>query len=181
MAMIAYRETLTLEVRGQRLEMVIPVANREAQAFKQRHVFRPSWEYEAIMAALFERFLGVLDVPQFLDVGAFIGYDSLLSGRLLEGRPGRIVAIESNPGHLALLRENVQLNRLTNVEVVHAALSDREEDLHSQFEMVSPPVAVVRPLAGHLHPGLQRATREPRGSQPRSRGVMCEFIHRHTL
>jgi FkbM family methyltransferase len=136
MALIAYRETLTLEVRGKRLQLIIPGGNEEAQSFKQHHIARPYFEYEAVMAALLQRILAAIDVPHFFDVGAFIGYYSLLAGRILEGRSGRIWSVESNPRHIAALRDSIELNGMTNIEVVHAALSDKNEELYSRHEIV---------------------------------------------
>lgn len=64
----------------------------------------------------------------FVDVGANIGYFTLLAS-VLVGRNGEVIAVEPNPGARARLERNVSLNRLTNVRVVEAALSDRAGEL----------------------------------------------------
>jgi len=61
----------------------------------------------------------------FVDVGANIGYYSLLASRLV-GQTGRVYAIEASPTILTLLRENIVLNHADNVEVKHAIASDHD-------------------------------------------------------
>jgi FkbM family methyltransferase len=56
-----------------------------------------------------------------VDVGANIGVYSIESA-LAVGPNGRVISIEAAPGHVQKLRENIQLNRMTNVVVVEAAL-----------------------------------------------------------
>ena len=63
-----------------------------------------------------------------VDVGANIGYFTLLSATKV-GASGRIVAYEPTPRIAARLRENVELNRSAMVEVVEAAVSDRESTM----------------------------------------------------
>ena len=59
----------------------------------------------------------------FVDVGANIGTYSLLARRLV-GPTGRVVAFEPHPVAAARLRENVELNRIDNIEVHEAAVAD---------------------------------------------------------
>lgn len=59
-----------------------------------------------------------------LDVGAHVGYYTLLSA-VLAGPRGRVHAFEPNPQNAAFLRRHVRLNRLGNVTVEQAAVSDR--------------------------------------------------------
>jgi FkbM family methyltransferase len=59
------------------------------------------------------------------DLGAHIGYYTLLASRLVRGG-GRVVACEPSPRNLRHLRGHVEMNRLRNVEVVAAAVCDRE-------------------------------------------------------
>jgi FkbM family methyltransferase len=64
----------------------------------------------------------------FVDIGANIGYFTLLGSRLV-GKAGRVVAIEPVPGTFELLRRNLESNKVSNVRAVNAAISDREEAL----------------------------------------------------
>ncbi len=61
----------------------------------------------------------------FVDVGANIGYDTLLASACV-GPAGRVVAIEASPRTFALLQRNLALNpAAANVRAVNVAVSDR--------------------------------------------------------
>ncbi|HET7457767.1 MAG TPA: FkbM family methyltransferase [Gemmatimonadaceae bacterium] len=79
--------------------------------------------WEPNLTRLLRRRLRPGDV--FVDVGANVGYFSLLASRLV-GPNGSVVAIDASPAMYGLLRENVARNDLTNVRTVNAAVSDRE-------------------------------------------------------
>jgi FkbM family methyltransferase len=59
----------------------------------------------------------------FWDVGANVGFYSLLASGLVAS--GKVFAFEPVPRNLAYLREHLALNRVTNVEVLTIAVSDR--------------------------------------------------------
>src|SRR5215218_675539 len=60
----------------------------------------------------------------FIDVGANIGYFSLLASRLV-GDGGAIVAVEALPETFQRLQRNIELNRASNVRAVNAAAGAR--------------------------------------------------------
>lgn len=62
----------------------------------------------------------------FVDVGANIGYFSVLASRLV-GPEGRVVAVEASPVVHRLLLCQVELNDCANLRAVHAAVSDAEK------------------------------------------------------
>jgi FkbM family methyltransferase len=62
----------------------------------------------------------------FIDVGANIGYFTLLAGQHLV-HSGRVFAVEPNPSVAEQLRQNVARSGLSNVTVVEAACSDSDE------------------------------------------------------
>jgi FkbM family methyltransferase len=64
----------------------------------------------------------------FIDIGANIGYFSLLASRLV-GKSGQVVAIEPSAPTFALLRRNLDRNEARNVRAVNVAVSDCEEEL----------------------------------------------------
>jgi FkbM family methyltransferase len=64
----------------------------------------------------------------FIDVGAHIGYYSLLASRRV-GAAGRVVAVEPNPETLQRLRRNLALNDSGNITVEEMACTDRETTL----------------------------------------------------
>jgi FkbM family methyltransferase len=59
-----------------------------------------------------------------LDLGAHIGYYTLLLARLV-GPYGRVFAFEPDPANFALLQRNVAANGYRNVELFNLAASDR--------------------------------------------------------
>ena len=61
----------------------------------------------------------------FIDVGANIGYYSVLASQLVAAT-GRIYSFEPDPNNFALLEKNVALNNLKNIECFNVALSDRD-------------------------------------------------------
>lgn len=60
----------------------------------------------------------------FVDVGAHVGFMTLLGARAV-GPAGRVLSVEPAPANLALLRANVMVNGLSNVEVLPVAALDR--------------------------------------------------------
>jgi FkbM family methyltransferase len=59
----------------------------------------------------------------FWDVGANVGFYSLLASNLVGS--GRVFAFEPAPRNLSYLRKHLELNRVTNVDVLAIAVSDR--------------------------------------------------------
>lgn len=59
-----------------------------------------------------------------VDVGAHVGYHTLLSARLV-GPQGRVYAFEPHPENYELLVKNIQLNGYHNVTAVRKAVSNR--------------------------------------------------------
>jgi FkbM family methyltransferase len=70
-----------------------------------------------------------------LDIGANVGAHTLLLAQV-SGPAGRVIAVEPHPRLCDRLRQNVDLNRLTNVTIVPAAVcdSDGEIDLYGFAE-----------------------------------------------
>ncbi|MCF3177249.1 FkbM family methyltransferase [Streptomyces sioyaensis] len=62
----------------------------------------------------------------YIDVGANVGYYSLLASRLV-GEAGRVVAIEASPTLHRRIVQHAELNHCDNIRVVHAAVSDERK------------------------------------------------------
>lgn len=76
--------------------------------------------YEPHVAATLDRLLSPGDV--FVDVGANVGYHTVRAARAV-GPDGRVIAVEANPENARLIALTVEMNSLTNVEIVPVALS----------------------------------------------------------
>jgi FkbM family methyltransferase len=77
--------------------------------------------YEPASTAVLRRL--ILRGTTFIDVGANIGIYTLLASRWV-GDTGHVYSFEPSSRELAVLRRNVELNRLTNVTVIQAAVHD---------------------------------------------------------
>jgi FkbM family methyltransferase len=64
----------------------------------------------------------------FVDVGAHVGYYTLLAGKLV-GESGRVVGVEPNPATFARLQRDVALNPFRNIAVRKVACTDQETTL----------------------------------------------------
>ena len=62
----------------------------------------------------------------FVDVGANVGYYSVLGGKIV-GERGQVISIEPIPTTAKVLRFNIKLNRLRNVKVLQNAAWDNNE------------------------------------------------------
>lgn len=65
----------------------------------------------------------------FVDVGANIGYFSLLASTLV-GNEGKVFAIEASPTIFELLNRNIQLNEFANIRTFNLAASDSHGSLN---------------------------------------------------
>lgn len=78
--------------------------------------------YECDQQALLEKWTNEGDVV--FDVGAHVGFYTLL-GSLLVGSRGQVVAFEPIAENLNYLKQHLEINSVSNVEIVEAAVSDR--------------------------------------------------------
>lgn len=77
--------------------------------------------YEPHVTSLIKNLLKAGDV--FLDVGANIGYFTMLAATLV-GKHGKVIAIEPNPQNLQLIYSSLLENKLTNVAIYPYAASN---------------------------------------------------------
>jgi len=79
--------------------------------------------YEPAITSLIKHIVRRGDVC--LDIGANIGTLTLVMG-FAAGPEGRVIAVEPNPSIAARNQQNLDLNRLTNCQLIQAAVSDKE-------------------------------------------------------
>lgn len=84
----------------------------------------------------------------FVDVGASVGYYSLLASQLV-GESGRVVAIEALPETFGVLETNLEKNHARNVRAVNVAAWDSDESvtLFAHHAKLSCSTTTLRPLA----------------------------------
>jgi FkbM family methyltransferase len=108
----------------------------------------------------------------FYDVGANVGFFTLLAARLVEPE-GRVYAFEPVPANVSALKENVSLNALSNVQIVEAAVAEEtgtallavQGSLTSRLASDSEPLAAdaIRVAVVSLDDAVQRrGFRSPR-------------------
>lgn len=83
-------------------------------------------DHEPLTLALLERLISPGSI--FVDVGANIGFFSLLGARRAGGT-GRVIALEPNPRALKRLHQNLALNPSLRVDVIEAAVSDHSGEV----------------------------------------------------
>jgi FkbM family methyltransferase len=76
--------------------------------------------YEPHVEATLDRLLGPGDV--FVDVGANVGYHTVRAARSV-GPEGKVVAVEANPENARLIAHTIEVNAITNIELIPVALS----------------------------------------------------------
>ena len=82
--------------------------------------------WEPNVSRVIDRRLGKNDL--FVDVGANIGYHTLLASKVV-GAGGSVVAFDASPTVFCRLIANVESNHATNVRAVNVAISDHEGDV----------------------------------------------------
>jgi FkbM family methyltransferase len=87
-----------------------------------QHIILHFGVWEPNTSALMEKLLSPGDVC--VDVGANVGYDTLLTSHLV-GPYGSVIAIEASPAIFDLLSRNLRVNDASNVRLVHKAVSDQ--------------------------------------------------------
>jgi FkbM family methyltransferase len=120
------RELLRLPLRLIPPETVVPIMQGRLRGTKwivgsSNH---GCWlgNYEYSKRTLFER--TVKENSVVFDAGAHVGLYTLLASQLV-GPNGQVFAFEPLPANLRYLREHLRLNRIRNVTVLDAAVSDR--------------------------------------------------------
>jgi FkbM family methyltransferase len=116
----------------------LPLIRRPGQSFLKKRVFRVQSGAGAGLKLRFPQnhdfITGTTELPvqreiasrlrlgdAFYDIGANIGFFSLIAGRQV-GNTGSVCAFEPNPQNVAVVRENAQFNRLNNLRVFDVAI-----------------------------------------------------------
>lgn len=133
----------------------------------------------------------------FVDVGANIGYFTLLAAALV-GREGRVIAFEPNPDNVTMLTRSLAANEFVNVDIYPYAVAERAQSCVLQLTLTnssgiliadaSAPsrgvqhVSVEAVAVDDLLRGVRRADlvkMDIEGAEPRAVQGMQELIRTH--
>ena len=77
--------------------------------------------YESFKTEAYQRSVEAGDVVY--DIGGHVGYYAVVAS-VLAGESGRVFTFEPRPLNIAYIKKHVRANRLSNIEVIEAAVSD---------------------------------------------------------
>lgn len=109
----------TIEVEG----FLIKVSTKERGLDGVTTTLAITHSYESMTTQIFKNVLG--KGMNVIDIGANIGYFSLLSSKLVSNS-GKVWAIEPEPNNFRNLVENIRLNSMENIIPVNRAASDTD-------------------------------------------------------
>ncbi len=71
-----------------------------------------------------------------LDIGSNIGYYALLESKII-GNKGRVIAIEPSPKNFQYLKQNIELDDITNIHAYNFAVGDHDGEINFVISKVS--------------------------------------------
>ena len=89
--------------------------------------------WEPPITKVIEFLLGEGKDKYFVDVGCNIGYYSIIAAPLSK----KVISIDAHLPHLTLLQASKIYNKLSNINIIHKGISDKEEILYLQNESVA--------------------------------------------
>jgi len=116
-------EPYPLSIKNHQSQLVMYVHSKTDAHVSKQIAEQGVWEAYETQLLMQSLFVGAT----FVDVGANIGYYSIVASPLV-GITGRVFAFEPERDNFSLLEKNIQLNQLTNITAVAAALSDTDSD-----------------------------------------------------
>lgn len=90
-----------------------------------RHIYKYG-QHEPGMSAFLRRSVDVNDGDLLIDIGANIGWYSMLFDRLCRGSDARVLSFEPDPLNHAMLTQNIAMNDATHVRTFQLGLSDND-------------------------------------------------------
>ena len=92
-----------------------------------------------------------------IDAGANIGYFTLFFSKLV-GEKGKVIAFEPDPINFDILKKNIELNKITNVELVKKGISNKNESMKLYKSKVSGGHSLVKNEWGKEYTEIQTVT-----------------------
>lgn len=115
--------TVLLRLCPRDREIVIDLAGYRFRCNLAEHIQRTIflWDHDETATAFVRSHLRAGDI--FVDVGANVGYFSLMASRIV-GPTGRVISVEPNPATLARLSRTVAENSISNITLCNVGLGD---------------------------------------------------------
>ena len=92
-----------------------------------------------------------------IDAGANIGYFTLFFSKLV-GEKGKVIAFEPDPINFDILKKNIELNKITNVELVKKGISNKNESMRLYKSTVSGGHSLIKNEWGKEYTDIQTVT-----------------------
>lgn len=127
------RAPINLQIGDRRVDFLLSIDNDSFADQNTLRCFREEGCCEPEIVHVMARVLRPGDLA--IDVGANIGFFTLLLARLV-GETGSVIAFEPTATSYSKLKENVRLNRFTNVSCMQQALWSKREErtLHQSLD-----------------------------------------------
>ena len=90
-----------------------------------RHIYKYG-QHEPAMSAFLRRSVSVADGDLLIDIGANIGWYSMLFDRLCAGTDAQVLSFEPDPTNHAMLTQNIAMNDARHVRTFQLGLSDND-------------------------------------------------------
>lgn len=126
-------QEFTVHVNGYQLLLPGRSVANVGDAFTLSFLLTNTWEPGTTM--LFRRL--VREGMNVIDVGAHVGYYTLLASRLV-GQSGKVFAFEPEPRNYSFLLRNIELNACSNVTAIHKAVSHGTDRVKLYRSKVNP-------------------------------------------
>lgn len=110
----------TLEIQGSL--MVMDLKNKDPSIRRTYQAYAMHRIHEPVTTEIFKKL--IKEGNTVIDVGANIGYFTLLAARLV-GHKGKVFSFEPEPRNFAYLTKNLELNKYKNVVARQMAVSDK--------------------------------------------------------
>ncbi len=133
-----YKKIYTHFTPSKELEVSIPLNSKILVSSKDSGLglmLRSSGKFEPLQSKRFINSVKQGDVV--LDIGANIGYYSILASKLV-GKKGKVYAFEPDPQNIKLLYKNIKLNNCRNITVIEAALGSKKGKLDLIQDLSNP-------------------------------------------
>ena len=129
-----------IDVEGSKMYVDLDEEDPVIQKTLQAYITTEHWD--EVTTEIFKQSINKGDTV--LDLGANVGYYSLLASRLT-GKTGKVFAFEPEPRNYRILQRNIELNNYTNIYAFQKAVSDENTSLTLHISEKDSGAHTIRP------------------------------------